>query len=421
MQTLLTPTTQLLYDFDCEPDRVVTIQCLLLMTFYHEETDSQKHLRHWLGIAHRLVMDICLNQNHESGSLSAHQRRAWKRLWWCCIIRDRACAIGMRNFPLISNDDCQWPSLTIDDFDIRDCSASVSAMFKDCDFIRDISVQRQLAKVCIAQAGLWQQLDGIMRLRYHPISPRYGSTLETTMLLAPRPGILDLSGLKNCEESLRAWLAQYSDRFVDQGFSASVFNTESTVLIVHSCMVNMLYHVLECTLHRPSQQAFETELHGQKPLYFRARSSASLVLSMFDHLQSRNLLHLLPGWSVTVLMQAALTFKDFTKENPAQACRRLQDCIEVLWGLRGRHLHAAFGISLLSSFIESRRRLTKETQLLEGRTLHNEMTAEVRHDSSPYTAIMANAPEGFDDFDELGLNDWDPPDPWFTEFLDQNI
>ncbi|KPI44391.1 Cutinase transcription factor 1 beta [Cyphellophora attinorum] len=418
---------RLLYDFDCEQDRLILVQCLLLMTYYHEDTDGLKHLRHWLGIAYRTAIDICLNREPSADSSDKGHHKLWKRLWWCCIIRDRACAIGMRQYSLISDDECLWKGLVISDFDIRGPSPGVSAMFRSSHFLLDTTIQHQLAELCIAQIALWEQLDQIMRLRYHHKSPLYGSTRETTLLLVPKPKTTDLAGLHQCGALLASWSERYWDRFI--GEQTASLDNQPTILLIHTAMVRLLYHMLTSTLHRQHQQSVDSnqkEARGPDP--FKARSSAAQMLSVFEHVQWRNLLHLLPGWSVTVLMQAALTFKDFSAENPDQVCRRLQDCIEILRGLRERHLHAAFGVNLLSSFLACRKRASNgPLPALRSADVSDSSCRDGQEDQSHGVDGILFTPAGktghrvSDDLSDLGLPDWDPPASWFTEFLDENL
>jgi hypothetical protein len=397
------------------------------MTYYHEDTDGLKHLRHWLSIAHRMAIDICLNQEPSFDSSDAKRHKMWKRLWWCCIIRDRACAIGMRQYSLISDDECLWSGLVVSDFDISEPPPEVSSMFRSSHFLLNTIIQHQLAELCVAQAALWEQLDQIMKLRYCHKSPLYGKTRETTLLLVPKPKTTDLPGLHQCEAVLASWSGRYWDRFI--GEQTASLDTQPTILLIHTAMVRLLYHMLTCTLHRKHQHSVDLNQKGaQGPDPFKARSSAAQILSVFEHVQWRNLLHLLPGWSVTVLMQAALTFKDFTPENPDQVCRRLQDCIEVLQGLRERHLHAVFGVNLLSSFLASRKRVShgplpalQSVDIPDGQWRDGQ--EEQRHGDDGILPTPAGKPGDMssEDLTDLGLPDWDPSASWFTEFLDQNL
>ena len=413
------------------------IQCLILLTYYHEDTDGQKHLRHWLSIAYRLAVDICLNHESPADAKNPHQHRLWKRLWWCLFIRDRACAIGMRQYSLISDEHCLWSDMTISDFDVRASSPAVSATFSSSQFLLNKDLQHQLADVCIAQAGLWKQLDQIMRLRYHCTSPLYGNTRETTLIMVLKSTISDPAVLKGCDTALSTWSAQFWDRIVCEQ-EASLKNKPS-LLMTHNYMVRLLYHMLMCALHRKSQHESDSRQGGtQKPDPFKARSNAAQILSVFEHIQWRNLLHLVPGWSVTVLMQAALTLKDFTEENPDRVCRKLQDCIEILRGLRNRHLHASFGMNLLTSFIALRKRSSMDMAIPSAPqrttvTATESLSAVQERDRDQPTAaaelthttgvvVDIGSQGASDTFFDLSLTEgWDPPSSWFVELLDQNL
>lgn len=398
------------------------------MTYYHDKTDGQKHLRHWLSIAHQMALDICLNQDLWPEKADLRRRRCWKRIWWCLFIRDRTCAIGMRQRPLIRADECQWSALNKDDFELHEPFPSLLLGLDRSEYLFDTSLQRELADICIAQVQLWDQLDAILELRHNASSPRYSKTHETTLILVPRTISSPHQPMEHCKQRLQSWLAQHSDNLIYKCPPTMSYPSQPPVLTVHVCMANLLYHTLQCMLHRPLQQGIESTSPADRISRFTAKSSAATIIFIFEYAQSRQILHLLPGWSVTVLMQAALTFKDFSFEHAGQACRRLQDCIDILEQLKQRHLHAAFGISLLSNFVAARtgKAETFKTGQDPGqsaRSHHPSSFAFEGGDEGNTTDVLVfdGYENGLQDLEDLGLCDPGQGSPWFTEFFDQNL
>jgi hypothetical protein len=378
------------------------------MTYYHDDVDGPKHMRHWIHVAYRLALDICLNQEHLEGTLQPSQRRLWKRVWWCLFVRDRQVAIGTRQFPLVSTDQSAWSQLETTDFEIELPSQQVLAVFNTCRFLGDLSIQQTLVRTCIKQARLWEQLFGIMKVRYHPLSPRYGSTSVSTLILVPHPAQLNDTTFIQCEDALQSWLSDCQDHILSWPAS-NEFDSYSTPTTIHLCMTNLLYHGLQCVLHRPAGWT----------LQLRAKSHASVILAIFDYLQSRYLLHLLPVWSVTLLMQAALTFKDYSRDQPSQIRRRLQDCVEIFDGLKDTHMHAGFAMSVLTAFMSSR--ATKND------TRHRKADPEaaeelMRADDFP-TAQTPFEPtqETVKELDDFLLQPPDVSADWFGEFFDHDL
>ena len=400
------------------------------MTYYHDGPDDSKHLRHWIGVAHRQALDICLNRDMGEGRLEPSKRRLWKRLWWCLFLRDRACALGMRQYPIIDSEDCKWSELDVGDFGLRTASRDLLTAFHGCQMLPDLLLQQELAEICIAQIQLWQQLAGIMELRYRPRSPRYGSTHETTLILVPQstPPQSQEHGL--CEERLQSWVTKFSQefKFPCQWPLSSSLETRPRVLIVHACMVNLLYHALQCALYRPTPNSTAETATENATSRFKARTSAALIISIFEYIQALDLLGSMPGWSVTMLTQAALTLKDFFNDTPSQIIRKLQDCMDILELLRQQHLHAAFGVSVISSFIASRDAKAKKSSGVSSmesgvgsEPRHPPSTLEVAQDLSPYSLQFSTYQGHLEDFDESALLPTGMVSPWFTEFFDREL
>jgi hypothetical protein len=401
------------------------------MTYYHDQTDGQKHLRHWLTIAHRLSLDICLNRDSWSAAADPKQRQHWKRIWWCLFIRDRTCAIGMRQLPIIAAQEGHWPELDGSDFVLPDHYLNTLVKSGNSRYLQHVSLQGKLADICIAQTQLWQQLDSIMQLRHQTLSPRYGNTRETTLILGPRPLSSNDQMMQQCKQKLQIWMTSHTDKLILQFGYAITFDTRPVLLTIHTCMLNLLFHALQCMLHRPFSKTMIPGSSDDRSSSFTARSSASAILSIFEYAKAHDIVHLLPGWAVTVLMQAALTFKDFSVENAAQTCRRWQDCIEVLEMLRLRHLHATFGLALLRSFIAVRMQKLEPAKSRASDPIPSRNIDLLPHlgsrgsigggDVTNTDPVLGGQENSLEDLDDLGLYDAALTSPWFTEFFDQNM
>ena len=71
---------QMQYDFDCEVDNISLIQCLLLMTYWHDVPNHEKDTWHWLGIAISLAYTIRLHENPKTCDPSQKENLR-KRVW----------------------------------------------------------------------------------------------------------------------------------------------------------------------------------------------------------------------------------------------------------------------------------------------------------------------------------------------------
>lgn len=91
---------QLLYDFGIEECPVAKAQATLLLTFWTPSLKADaRHNSQWLSTAienARIAQaDLYSDTSYEIGR-ETEDNAALRRLWWCCIIRDRILPLGLR-------------------------------------------------------------------------------------------------------------------------------------------------------------------------------------------------------------------------------------------------------------------------------------------------------------------------------------
>ncbi|KAL2850619.1 fungal-specific transcription factor domain-containing protein [Aspergillus pseudoustus] len=103
-----------LYELGVEKDRYVVAQAALLLTYYSTDAERSNNSR-WLRTAIR-------HAKKERAHLYHHLQPSkktldLKRLWWCCMIRDRIISLGMRRPIQITPDafDLNQPGLSFED------------------------------------------------------------------------------------------------------------------------------------------------------------------------------------------------------------------------------------------------------------------------------------------------------------------
>ena len=94
-------------------------QASLLLTY---ETSSSEQLNNstWLAIAIQHARAVNAHQYQHSTAASRYRRSDLKRLWWCCIIRDRIIALGMRRSIQITGDQFDFTEKGLDICDLKD-------------------------------------------------------------------------------------------------------------------------------------------------------------------------------------------------------------------------------------------------------------------------------------------------------------
>ncbi|CAH0015638.1 unnamed protein product [Clonostachys rhizophaga] len=148
-QTRFFEKVRLLYEFDCEPDRVALVQALLLMTLHSHPLHEQKDMWYWTGRAISEAYSCGLHRAANPSDMTAQEAALRKKLWWCVFVRDRLVALGMRRGMQVTVA-YDAPMLTRDDFD----SFLLSLGLADGSFARDMEKQRRLSTIFIATAKL---------------------------------------------------------------------------------------------------------------------------------------------------------------------------------------------------------------------------------------------------------------------------
>lgn len=148
----MTYLTQALFDFDIERNHLAKAQGALLMT-YHVPLNEPLINSYWLGVAIHFARAEGAERYSTYTTADPARHNQLKRLWWCCIIRDRLLALGLRRpISIFSQSiDELWPPLTEDDLKNEIgrscvCSApvktrllgSLAALCKLCGILTDI-------------------------------------------------------------------------------------------------------------------------------------------------------------------------------------------------------------------------------------------------------------------------------------------
>ncbi|KAL3474383.1 fungal-specific transcription factor domain-containing protein [Aspergillus californicus] len=109
-----------LYESGNEKDRLIISQASLLLTYYTTDAERATNSR-WLRIAIQYAKKEQAHLYHRLPQDLRPGRRIsdLKRLWWCCMIRDRIISLGMRRPIQITPDefDLHQPGLSLQDLE----------------------------------------------------------------------------------------------------------------------------------------------------------------------------------------------------------------------------------------------------------------------------------------------------------------
>lgn len=353
---------KLLYDFDYEIDRVVVVQSVLLMTHWYESPDDPKDVWHWLGVAISLARTIGLNRDTSSSPLTVKKQKEWKRIWWCCYMRDRLVALGMRRPIRIRDDDFDVATLQVSDFEVQPLGPELSRMIGGCSVVRDGSKREMLAQMCIAVVCCCQHITRVLAVQYSVLGQRLGATQETTMRLVPKRSAADPAEVTLCDQELEKW---YENLPVEMRYfkgttpRAQNVQNDGEVLNLHRALLTGIYLTTTSALHRPQMMPASPNLTIAPELKdlskIRVREAACAITDIFRDLYSRDSIRYLPNTGVTILLPAIIVhLLDIKSPDSATrqfSVRRFRFCMRALQRLRDMYASADFAFSFLDAAI----------------------------------------------------------------------
>jgi hypothetical protein len=97
-----------LFDLTQENDKIVLVQCALLLSFWFEDGEDVKQSWYWSSIAISIAQTLGLHREIKvvAAQTSIAQRSLWRNIWHCCVYRDVWLAFGMGRPLRIQTSDC---------------------------------------------------------------------------------------------------------------------------------------------------------------------------------------------------------------------------------------------------------------------------------------------------------------------------
>ncbi|KZL81906.1 fungal specific transcription factor domain-containing protein [Colletotrichum incanum] len=354
--------TRLLYDFDYESDRLVLVQALLLMTYWYETPDDQKDTWHWMGVAISLAHTIGLHRDPAATSMPVRKQKLWKRIWWSCFMRDRLIALGMRRPTRIKDEDFDVPMLQESDFELEVLPDENKVIPAECMLLRDVSMQRELAALCISKAQLCICISHMLKAQYSVLirdKMRPENTVNSTMMLFPNKKLDNVESVTSVDLELMAWadtlpaICQYRPLT-----PLDVKNGRSTVAVQRT-LLHMVYYTTISALHRPQFlpsspiHAPTTSRQVQEMSRLRVRDAAMHVTRMAAELHQLRLERYLPTTGVTVILPAMiihlLEMKNPVSQSRDRATRGFRQCMRVMEKLREIYAAADYATGFLDA------------------------------------------------------------------------
>ncbi|KAH8173952.1 fungal specific transcription factor domain-containing protein [Sarocladium implicatum] len=357
--------TRLLYDFDYELDRLVLVQALLLMTYWYETPDDQKDTWHWMGVAISLAHTIGLHRNPGTTSMAPPRQKLWKRIWWSCFMRDRLIALGMRRPTRIKDEDFDVPQLEEDDFEIQALSDNINIVPAECVLMRDVTMQRELAIMCIYKAKLCVTISHMLKAQYSVLIRDHmkpDNTTNSTMMLFPNKEMDNLDKINEVDMELLAWAESLPACCQYRTLTPLDVQNGKSTMAVQRTLLHMVYYTTISALHRPqflpsSPLRIPTASRSvQEMSRVRVRGAAMHITRMATELHHLRLERYLPTTGVTVILPAMiihlLEMKNPSQEARERATRGFRQCMRVMEKLREVYAAADYATGFLDAALK---------------------------------------------------------------------
>lgn len=350
----------MLYDFDCEPNRFVVVQGLILMTYWHDTPDGQKDMWYWQGLAVNTAYTIDLQRDPAAMGIDPERAKLWKRVWWSCFMRDRFIGLCMRKPAKIWEEDSDMPMLEESDFEVMPLSEGNSSVSASCTLIRDTDTQRVLARQCISTVKLCVIVGRILKTMY-TVDLRNASlpdnTEESTMFVRPNQrNAPSEEALDGFQAELDAWLADLPPDCQPKPLTEDDTIPPHNIVAIHRSVLTLGLHAATLALQRPSMMSKKRDPARQQASLARIRNAAEQTALIAGDVYKLQLDMFMPAVTAILLLPSAavhleqLGSLDFAKR--AEAARAFVNCMLVTQTLRQAFYGADFIMMQLGGALE---------------------------------------------------------------------
>jgi len=281
-------------------------------------------------------------------------------------MRDRLVALGMRRPTRIKDEDFDVPMLSLSDFELEPLASDNLTIPLDCVFMRNVSMQEDLAKLCIAKAKLCLIISHVLTAQYSVLvkdqgmaQGQEGNTRSSVMLF---PKKLDQTDeVKLCDQELTDWIMDLGPEYQYRTPTREDIEKGRSTFVVQLALLHMVYFATVSALHRPQVlPSVETSaLHKCRELQDvsrkKVREASREITRMSLDLHNLKLERYLPTTGVTVLLPAIiihlLDIKSCSDATRDAALQGFCQCMLVLEKLRDNYAAADYAIQFLEAAI----------------------------------------------------------------------
>ncbi|KAF5612795.1 cutinase transcription factor 1 beta [Fusarium sp. NRRL 25303] len=214
---------KLLYVFDIEPSAVDLAQGALLLTFLPVSSGNDHPTPNSVWLTRAIKHAEGLGASHVK-HINGPDTVSLKRLWWCCIIRDRSISLGQRRCVQIPG---EYPLPVEEDFSSEFNGSLVYTPHTKAQLFR---IFRRLMEFCYTVVDLLQ-----LMARHRSASRNLENVCAD-----------DRTILSRCREDLSAWFSATGEEFLNLGHGGEQRHPS---VIVYTNFIYIQYYTAKLLLH----------------------------------------------------------------------------------------------------------------------------------------------------------------------------
>lgn len=349
---------QLLYDLGYEKDNITLIQTSLLMSSWSDTSHDHKDSWHWMGLAVSSAYAMGLNKGVTLEGLPRAEQKLYKRIWWSCYMRDRFLSLGLQRPTRIKDDDVSVPNLEISDFDIAVLPSENDIIRSEFSVLHSSEKQIELAELSVQRSKLSILIGYILQ-----IQDIYDRSDITALYSNPESAIDLENKFLRTESALELWRSSLPISCeYELLHTAEDVAARSASLAVHQSHLQMSFHTLTYTLHRPRFLPASPKKMSLIPRSSSSESgtkvfnSAVQISHIAHNLRELNLDGLLPVTGVTIIFPAMvvslLEMKNQDESTRHGAVSRFATCMRVMETLQETYIAADFTINYFKAALK---------------------------------------------------------------------
>ncbi|KAJ5753597.1 uncharacterized protein N7511_007750 [Penicillium nucicola] len=351
----------LLYEFGCEDDRLTTLQSVLLMTYWDENSDPTYDAWHFVGVAKAIWTSIKTNPTESEKLFIQQQPGLWNRISWSCYIRDRLVCIQTRRLFQINDIELIDHVLGPSDFEIGPLSTKC-CLGSDGNHpaIRDPSMRKIISQISIAILECCKCITRIINSQYTVSLEQTTSTGRPKETLVPRSPGANSAEILFRDSELEEWVETLPDALKwCSSEPQRRINKHGDVVLHFRAMLNDIYNLACSALHRPQFTSMAPQLPELEELSRRRVSNAAAAITQTcSYFRSQALIRLFSDVQVAMLETAIVQYLSDLQSTDSSARQlaitNFQTCSQTLQQLKDTYPSADRALAFVDAAVQKR-------------------------------------------------------------------